>query len=206
LQLWDVASGQEKTTLRVESGIHAAWFSPDGTLVGAGTSQGETVQLEVSSGKQLRVADSPFDLQSADLVQWSSDGRLLCLVRQTQVRTFEALTGRENPPWGGTNDRVEQLAVSPNNKMLALGVRAPKRITGPRKGTRPPAETSGPGALVLVEVLTGQERAFLKSVPSGMSHLTFSPDGRWLVFAATDTIHAVDLRTGEELQQLHGDQ
>jgi WD40 repeat protein len=206
LGLRDLASRQETTFGMDDGTIRAAWFSPDGTKIVAGTSRGETVEWDASSGKQLRVVESPVDFQSADVIQWSSDGQLRYLVQQTQVRTIESLTGRENPSYKVTNGLVEGVAVSAGNKMLAWWVPASKTLTDRPREAHTAPQPPGPGGIALVEVVTGKERARLQAVPSGIRHLTFSPDCRWLAFAASDTVHVVDLRTGNDLQELHGDQ
>jgi WD40 repeat protein len=206
LQVWDLSTGQEKITEYEAGRIHAAWFSPDGSTISAGTSQGVAVQWDVRSGDRLRVIDSPIDCQEADFLKWSGDGQLLCLVRQTQVRTVATFAGKEHPLCEVTAGLVEGATVSGDNMMLALWVRTPKTVTLKRKGTHQVADPAAPGAFALFEVVTGKERSRLTPVPPEISELTFSPNGRWLAFVASDTVHVWDVSTGSELRQFHGDQ
>jgi WD40 repeat protein len=149
--------------------------------------------------------------QSALLVTFSPDGRILALAGDDQIiRLCDAGTGRELAALHGHKVRIRGLAFSPDGKRLASG-----GWTELGEGTE---YKELPGELKLWDVTTGQECVTFRSVANRtlpgsqglvfphVTALAFSPDGREIATAGRfpNVVQLWDATTGAEGPALIG--
>jgi RNA polymerase sigma factor (sigma-70 family) len=195
----DPASGQEICRLEGLGKTQCLAFSPtDKVLVSGwlgGISEKPPYGLQwwdTATGKELRRSASP---SCPYAVAFSTDGRLLALVDQSNLHLWEAATGRESI-WIALPEGtfVHRLTFSPDGRMLAA-------VGSRRVGDQ---ETE---LITLWETATGKERLSLKG-PAGRAYcVTFSPGGRVLATGGLDRkVHLWDAATGREVRSFAGHQ
>jgi WD40 repeat protein len=190
LQVWEVATGQERYCLEHPAGITSIAFAPDGKTLAAATlatRTGYSVHLwELATGKEIRRLQGKFNdrVERPVIVRYTPDGMTLVAKAHGDgpISLWDASTGRQRADlyWGG-----ETFVFSPDGTTLALD-----------EGND----------IILVDFPSGQERRRLPGaqrwVPFGSSHLgrlAFAPDGRTL--AAVNRGKAVsvwEMSTGKE--------
>jgi WD40 repeat protein len=168
------------TTLPLRAGwIRALAFSPDGTWLAIGISNGDSrgeFQLWDVTPGGMRAIHS-MQIGAVTALCFSRDGRLLATGnRDGTMRVWDVASGarqtvmqRSDPP-----RRIVQLAFSPDSQTLAGGSH---------------------WAVALWDVATGRERVPLPGRPP----LTFSPDGKTLATARTNGpgVQLWDVDTGK---------
>jgi RNA polymerase sigma factor (sigma-70 family) len=226
VRLWDLATGQELRRFawseaaqaskapRFDEGLTQRWeqqlwedlalgcqaaLSPDGKTVAA--SQGGVVCLwETASGRKLRQLQT--GQKRLDQLAFSADGKsLLTLGPGHATAVWDMATGAcirrgDGKPEGGSfrvslfAATMEQLAfVAPGWQYLAY---------------RRQAENDGPWSIWIKNLATGKEVAQIVTV-DGRAPLTFSPDGKTLVWARFEGgIRFCDVAAGKELRRLEG--
>jgi WD40 repeat protein len=179
--------------------LSQAALSPDGTLVAA--SRGGVVCLwETATGKRFHVLRTP-ETRLAQLA-FSADGKsLLTLGPWQATAVWDVATGQCVQRREGLGlDRLrisffasttEQIAVvSPQWKYLSF---------------RKQAENDGPWRIHTRELATGKEAPPIETI-DGRAPMTFTPDGRTLVWARFEGgLVFSDVATGKELRRLGND-
>jgi WD40 repeat protein len=177
--LWDTATGRELRRLPAAKPREkwCAAFSGDGKLL-ATASGARTIQLwDVARGKALRRWKGGGKETEVEDLAISADGRRLAYANGGgDIYVYDAATGREiqrvcGPPYrsgedGSASGGVECIALSPDGRTLVVG--------------------SLDHPTVLVEILTGQERARLAGHQGYTACLAFSHDGRLLASGGCD--------------------
>jgi WD40 repeat protein/DNA-binding SARP family transcriptional activator len=187
LVLWDVASRTISRRLASKDDIASAAFSPNGSILAAGTVHGSLLFWKAATGEQLgpvlhshhppEQGQGPgvslaFAHRSATLYTSAQDGKTIVwdVAHRRPVRTL---------PIGGN------LAVSPNGKTLALGQQD--------------------GSISLADAATGQRLKVLTGHTAAVARLAFSPDGATLASVSDDRTAIVwDVATREARETLHG--
>jgi RNA polymerase sigma factor (sigma-70 family) len=201
LRSWDLATGKETRCWRDDYG--SPYFSgivpsPDSKTL-ALIYQDPTIVLVDAAGKELRrlQAHAPWPFGAA----FSPDGRsLVTWGADAKARVWDLATGRElrqisftevrNPrapvPPGGVGVTIFSAAVSPDGRLLAFGSRN--------------------GAIVIHELVRGEEVRRIDGLAQGLSVRAFSPDGRTLAWSAAGnaTVHLLEVTSGKERHQLVG--
>jgi len=201
VRLWDVLSGHELRTIFVAGG---GWdvpviFSPDGSLV-ATRSLNRILLYEVASGRELRTP-SEFSAGAVYGLAFSPDGKMLASAGDGGVKLWEVSSGRQVRTLD--TDPVENMALSPDGKLLATGWklwevasgrelhRAVFRVPGKRWGVAfsPDGKLLAVGSedkiLILWDVTSGSVLGTLP-LASPVVSVTFSPDGKLLASGAAD--------------------
>ena len=155
---------EQQARIFVDSGISSLAWSPDGTMLTAGT-QGSVVRTwDVARGQEL----SSFKAGTNPVwdMAWSPNGQRLAIVVDGKVQVRDPATGEVlvSPELFNTYSSV---AWSPDGAMLAGG--------------------SMGGALEVWDAATGREAA-VTMIPMEISDevhcVAWSPDGRWLASGA----------------------
>lgn len=187
IRLWEVSTGQLRTTLTVQerpSNDLSFSFSPDGaTLASAGTDN--TIRLwEVSTGQLKTTLEGRF---SGPCLAFSPDGSILASgIHYWTIRLWEVSTGEPfSNLVGGWVDVVGPVVFSPDGATIATASRD-KRVR-------------------LWDVSTGQLKASLEGHTNEVFSVSFSPDGRTLASGSRDgTVRLWDVSTGQPLSALVG--
>ena len=185
VRLWDVASGQEKTTLQGHIGsVESVSFSPDGTTLASGGAD-ETVRLwDVASGQEKTTLQG--HIGSVFSVSFSPDGTTLASGGADEtVRLWDVASGQEKATLQGHTEGVESVSFSPDGTTLASG--------------------SEDQTVRLWDVASGQERANLQGHTGDVRSVSYSPDGTTLASGSEDqTVRLWDLASGQEKATLQG--
>lgn len=183
IKLWDLETGEELLTLKIQStNANSLAFSPDGKLLAAG--EGASVRIwEVPSGRALGTfAGSAADINS---LAFSGDGRTLCGGSDDKsVAVWEVATRKLLRRLKGHTARVSSVAISPDGKVIASG--------------------SWDRTVRLWNAETGQAIKTLSAHMGYVTSVAIDGDGKTLVSAGGDAIRLWDLASGQERQQLVG--
>jgi RNA polymerase sigma factor (sigma-70 family) len=193
IMLWDVDKRERNAVLQMKNSsgrIKSLAFTKDGKTLASAIDNGKTscVFWDVATGKEKHRLDL-VDYQ-VDVV-FSPDGQTLAATCGSQVRLWDADTGKE-PDWRtGHHWPVTLLAYSPDGKMLAStqdAIGIDPRISVPEQ------------VICVWETGTGKLRHRLKGPPHCVTALAFTPDSSALVssYPYVNVAHVWDLATGKE--------
>jgi WD40 repeat protein len=230
VHLSDAAAGKEIRKLKGHKrAVVAVAWSPDGRFLASGNPFEPIFLWDPRTGKVLRC----FEQQQAGMtLRFSPDGKLLaCSCMDGKVRVWDVETGNERPVLTGYHGWVNDLAFSPDSKMLALAGADSQVIhrwdvnTGAEERLAPghPGQVhaldfaasgrliasaggdwhDGERAICLWDPATGKQVRRLQGHSGKVNCLRFSPDGTKLVSGAEreDMFRLWDVTTGKELPQ-----
>ncbi|MDE0686274.1 MAG: hypothetical protein OXI63_25385 [Candidatus Poribacteria bacterium] len=219
IRLWDVSTGQHKTTFIAEHGRYLrVLFSRDGdTLASWGSYEANLWDVATSTHKK-----TSREYEDYANVSINGDGSILVNIdnKNDYIRLLDFITGEENKRLRGHTKKVESVAFSPDGHTLASGssdktVRLWDVATGKHKKTlkghrksinsvafstdgRLLATASGDDTVRVWNVLTGTHKKTFEGHTSDVKGVRFSPDGRTIVSWSNDrTIRLWDVDTGE---------
>jgi len=175
--------------VHVSPEIGAVAFSPDGTLIAAG-SYGSVIFFEASTGRRLGGLSGLTETVRS--VAFSPDGRYFATGagrpgQAGEIRIWETgsafWTKLARHTIQAHRDCVYAVAFSPNSKALA--------------------STSYDHMIYLWDPDTGKEIKPLKEHTDSVFDLAFSPDGRWLASGGADrTVKIWDVASGKRIHTL----
>ncbi len=127
VRLFDVASGQERATLKHEGTVDSVSISPDGKLLASGG--GLTAKVwDIATGHVCTIIRAESGL-GVDYVSFSPDGRTLAVgigsldsrSQNSEVRLWDMSRGRVRAVLRGEMGEVHSLAFAPDGKVLVTG-------------------------------------------------------------------------------------
>ncbi|MDE0325585.1 MAG: sigma-70 family RNA polymerase sigma factor [Candidatus Poribacteria bacterium] len=197
VQLWDTTTGEPLATLAGHvNGMTALAFSPDSTTLASASANGIIRFWRTETGAPLpshitgytaSVRAATFFEKSSTLVSVAFNGEIAFWNLETpQKRTVHT---------AGHQDWLATVAFSPDGTKLA-SVRAFGNIIF-KPGFNDALWSVG-SSIRLTDVSTGMELATLTDIKAP-SDLTFSPDGKTVVFRSERNIHFWHTETGDEL-------
>ena len=200
VQLWDTATGKPLATLTGHvNGITALAFSPDGTTLASASADGTIRFWRTGTGASLpphitghteSVRAATFFDESSTLVSVAFNGEITFWNLKTPQKSTVHTAGHQ--------DWLATLAFSPDGTKLA-SVGASGNVIF-RPGFNHALWSAG-SSIRLTDVSTGIELAVLTDIKiKTPSQLTFSPDGKTVVFASEGKkIRLWNTETGDEL-------
>ncbi len=186
VRVMELPSGKELSSIHALINIYDVKFSPDGTRLVTGNSDGTVFILDVNNGHRLRRLTGHtgyfFGWQSVD---FSPDGALIATANSDgSVRIWDAYTGTQLHNLPGHSGAYANVVFSKDGKHLLA---------------------TGEGSTVnLWDVQTGEKLLTLQ-LPTYVTNLEYSPDGKYLAIGRMDGIMQMwDASTGQELLTLPG--
>jgi WD40 repeat protein len=194
VKLWNVATGEEKATLKGHPGnrVGAVAFSPDGKLLASGSGKaarsGEIKLWDVQSGQERATLEGHKSTVLS--LCFSPDGKTLASGSgYGTIQLWNVETGKEQASLKG-HGVTRSLAFSPDGKTLAAS-----------GGYFDVKEAQ----VTLYDVVTGAEKTAFKEDTDIVWCVCFSPDGKTLACAADRSISLWNTATGQRETSLrHG--
>ena len=191
VQLWNISSGREHSTLRGEQAAvssESVAFSPDSRSIVSGATfttakiwDAQSGVEKVTIGERSTTGSPTSELGNP--IIYAPDGQFLISVASTGwVTLWNALTGKSLGKFSASRAEFNAIAVSPDGRSLATA--------GYGKGTL------SQGGVALWDMGTGRIRTTL-SHPGVIETVAFSPDGGKLASSGADgTIRLWNVVTG----------
>ncbi|TDC79076.1 hypothetical protein [Streptomyces hainanensis] len=155
--LWDAASGQSLTTVRLGGLLNAVVFSPDGTVLATGDAGG-AVRLIDRTTRRVRSSLSQADGVRA--LAFSPDGATLAASGSGAIRLWDLAGNRTRTTLPSPGEAVSALAFSPDGATLAAA--------------------SADDTVRLWDMGTSRTRATLTGLTDSVESLLFNRDGTTL--------------------------
>jgi RNA polymerase sigma factor (sigma-70 family) len=177
-KLWDLASGKEQAILKANPGhnhVKQVLFSPDGKTL-AYVSARLDIKPDVSKVELWDVSSRKKRVTvEADRVAFSPDSSILASKTANVVKLWNVADGKERAALQGLygdNDRLMDLAFSPDGKTLALAGYRYEGLNG-----------RAWDEVKIWDLASGRQRPSLNGSNGGVLHVAFSSDGRTLAAA-----------------------
>jgi len=170
--VWDAKTHNVRWVYKIERGMPAVAFSPDGKTLAVGSFTENCFLIDADTGKVQ--ATLPGHGESARSLAFTPDGQTLAIGSYDQtIRLWDWRAGKVVQTLKGQADKVYSVAYLPDGKTLASG------------GSR--------GSACLWDAASGK---LLHKWERGAMPLAFDPKGQWLATAGNDS--SVTLRSIED--------
>ena len=183
VKLWDITTGELITTFKGHIGfVYNLAFSPDGSILASASEDGTVLYWNIKTGDQLpsNITEHTAGVGTINFMNGSSTLASVAysgIITLWDLETSQRTTHRTKTDFENTRDELEAipLAFSPDGtKLVSMGI------------LNTPTEPLGTTPLIrLIDVTTGRELTSLTYSNEDVApHLTFSPDGKTVVFSA----------------------
>ena len=183
VKLWDITTAELITTFRGHIGlVDYLTFSPDGSILASASEDGTVLYWNINTEDQLppKITEHTHEVEAISFMKGSSTLASVAhsgIITLWDLETSQRTTHRTKTAFENTRYSLESipLAFSPDGTKLAS------------KGIlNTPTEPLGTTPQIrLIDVTTGRELTNLTYSNEGVTpHLTFSPDGKTVVFSA----------------------
>ena len=183
VKLWDITTGELITTFRGHIGlVHYLAFSPDGSILASADGDGTVLYWNIKTGDQLppNITEHTDEVGTISFMNGSSTLASVAysgIITLWDLETSQRTTHRTKTAFENTRHSLEAipLAFSPDGtKLASMGI------------LNTPTEPLGTTPLIrLIDVTTGRELTNLTYFNEDVTpYLTFSPDGKTVVFSA----------------------
>jgi WD40 repeat protein len=182
VRVWDVATGQQRHTLRDHNwGILGLAFSPDGRTLASASADSSVRLWDVETAAEIKTPPMRHDGPSRG-VAFSPDGLYLAAPGMEQtVKIWDTATWREWRTLHDPTNGILSVAWSPDGRRLAWG------------GTDATVKIGDPA--------TGKVLRSLRGHTAWVEGVAFSPDGQWIASASLDgTVKLWPTRTPPEAE------
>ena len=181
--LWDIAAEHSNiATFEHTAGVRSVSFSPDGSLLASGASNGTIFVWDVETGEKVETLAGQGGIIS---LSFSPDSTLLAWgsLGSSRVFVWDVETGERVETIAGHTDGVHSLSFSPDGSLLAVGTRE--------------------GRVFLWDVAVGERVETLIGHTDWVESVAFAPDGSLIASASSDgTVKLWDVETGERVKTL----
>jgi WD40 repeat protein len=195
IRRWNVVSGNEENRASAEPTSYLA-VSPDGkTLFTGATNDGTLSMLDAQTGRVKR-SFAAFARTLAGLALTADGRQIVAAGRDTDdeksylVRFFDADTSAKLREFGGSDAKIEQLAVSADGNVVATSHLGRRVFLWDASGKKLSEQVG----------LSRRIASFTQGhSPFAIGSIGLSPDGRWLAYSDQEEgVALVDARTGRE--------
>ena len=200
--LLDITTGEPRETLRGNSLNPISLISPDGRTLASGN-----LLWDISTGKLRNtlkdagyVQGMSFSPDGSTLVTGSGDPFSIYSPGSAPnwVHLWDVSTGTLRSILKGHAAPVMSVSFSPDGSTIASGsVYIPPIAVLDIPISNPNQEQQRKGELLLWDAATGQQKTNYTKHVGNVYSLSFSPDGKTLAAGIDDTVHLLDVKTGE---------
>ena len=180
--LWDVAAEHSNiATLEHTAEVRSVSFSPDGSLLAAGASNGVIFVWDIDTGEMVEALTGHGGIIS---LSFSPDGSLLAAGSfDSRVFVWDVETGENVETLAGHTDGARSVLFSPDGSLLTAG--------------------TGDGVVFVWDGDTGEIVETLVGHTGWVESMAFTPDGSLLASGSYDgTVKLWDIDTGEMIETL----
>jgi WD40 repeat protein len=191
VRVWDLIKGKEVWKFpRPGDSISGLAFTPDSKHLITSDLEFEFRKWDLASGKETAVRQAWNGLDTMSVVAVSADGKRFATSRtSTSIKLWDAGTGTHVNPLTTHGDAVAGVAVSPDSRLVAT--------------------VGYDGTLRVWQTTSGKQvctRSAQRVNPRGMEYgsrraVTFTPDGRGVIFDAAGVLTMADPTTGKPLDR-----
>ncbi|MBA4419339.1 MAG: hypothetical protein C0392_15765 [Syntrophus sp. (in: bacteria)] len=171
ISIWDTTTGKELQTLKghsysyspqtgiSEGLVNSVAFSPDGTMLVSGGSDGNIIIWNTARWDIL--IKTPRIAGVAASTGFSPDGKVIAAGNGTLVSLWDVATGKKLKDFKGHSMGVNSIAFSPREKLLASG--------------------SSDRTIIVWDIVTGEKLLILDGQSRSVQSVDISPDGKSLI-------------------------